>query len=263
MFESIKTALGNTLGGEGSAERRRLQALPWGAHWSRHPSVTEQHVSHSLANANANANANESANSNANANANVRKEYEWGSYRPGVYFGMKQITHMASAAHAHAASGPSDTGTGSGSGGHVPVTAVTGFMWGSRRSPSDRRRAHVPLRHNTEGGKMSQLEWLEHDGASYGSQAIQDQEADLRIATRFATFGGQAQEERGIKSQKAAGAGAETETETETDLAAGAQWVQRVTIAPLSSSSSSPSKDGGAVAALLYLGVGTLLQYVA
>ena len=130
LLKSFKRALGETPNKENSAKKRILQALRKGAHWSMHPTFPIP--------------------AHAAASATAPVTYEWGSYRPGVYFGLKQITQMA----------PAEQTSDHGDGGScescskisVPVSAVTGFMWGTQH-----RRGKVQLRHNTEGGKMAQV----------------------------------------------------------------------------------------------------------
>ena len=128
MFENLKISLGKTLNVDENADKKRLQALRWGAHWSKHPASP--------------------APSHAAASTATPVEYEWGSYRPGIYFGMKQITQMTPDTPTP---GTAD-GSVSSSKGSVPVSAVTGFMWGTQQA-----RGKVQLRHNTEGGKMAQV----------------------------------------------------------------------------------------------------------
>eukprot|EP00605_Chrysophyceae_sp_TOSAG23-4_P002898 GSChrysophyteH1.ASY1.ANO1.3193.1 assembled CDS len=86
---------------------------------------------------------------------------EWGSYRPGVYFGLKQLGGV-SIEHPH--------------------SAVTGLLWGSSR------RASLGMRHDTEQDQLRSFEWIEHDGRSYGVQRLQDDELALHLETSFVSF---------------------------------------------------------------------------
>ena len=83
---------------------------------------------------------------------------EWGSYRPGVYFGLKQRGGVS----------PSN-----------PLSAVTGLLWGSSHN--------VPagLRHDTAQDELRMFEWTEHDGQSYGLQRLQDGALQLQLDTSF------------------------------------------------------------------------------
>lgn len=70
-------------------------------------------------------------------------EKYWGSYRPGVYFGMKT---------------------------RDPQSLVTGLMW-----YFPKRFNGVGIRHWCESGdNLEKYGWLQHDGVNFGLQEIQD-----------------------------------------------------------------------------------------
>ena len=78
----------------------------------------------------------------------------WGSYRPGVYFGMKTRS---------------------------PGNLLFGIMW---MIPDQIRQDNLGLRHWCEqGDNLKSFGWLQHDGESFGLQEIQDR--GLRLKTSF------------------------------------------------------------------------------
>lgn len=80
-------------------------------------------------------------------------ERYWGSYRSGVYFGMKT---------------------------RDPYSLVTGLMW---YFPQFLRQGGDGLRHWCEqGDKLDRYAWLEHDGETFGVQEIVDGGAILRTS---------------------------------------------------------------------------------
>lgn len=74
----------------------------------------------------------------------------WGSYRPGIYFGMKTRT---------------------------PVALSTGILWSGSRKNS--------LRHDTSQDELTQFEWVKHNGINYGNQNLIDKSYDMAISTTF------------------------------------------------------------------------------
>ena len=78
----------------------------------------------------------------------------WGSYRPGVYFGMKTRS---------------------------PGNLLFGIMW---MIPDQIKQDNLGLRHWCEqGDNLKSFGWLQHDGESFGLQEIQDR--GLRLKTSF------------------------------------------------------------------------------
>ena len=76
----------------------------------------------------------------------------WGSYRPGIYFGMKTRS---------------------------PVALSTGIMWATTR---DGRNS---FRHDTRQDQLTQFEWVKHDGKHYGQQKLIDKSYNMAINTTF------------------------------------------------------------------------------
>ena len=76
----------------------------------------------------------------------------WGSYRPGVYFGMKTRT---------------------------PMALSTGILWSGTNGWSG------SLRHQTNQDELTQFEWVEHDGRNYGQQNLLDRSHNIAINTTF------------------------------------------------------------------------------
>jgi Glycosyl hydrolase family 63 N-terminal domain/Glycosyl hydrolase family 63 C-terminal domain len=74
----------------------------------------------------------------------------WGSYRPGIYFGMKTRT---------------------------PMALSTGILWSGSRKNS--------LRHDTSQDELTQFEWVKHNGINYGNQNLIDKSFDMAISTTF------------------------------------------------------------------------------
>lgn len=73
----------------------------------------------------------------------------WGSYRPGVYFGLKACS---------------------------PNSPVMGLMWFSQKMTGNQ----LEIRHSCEMGNYDQrYTWLEHDGENFGLQRIYDSNAVL------------------------------------------------------------------------------------
>lgn len=75
---------------------------------------------------------------------------DWGTYRPGYYFGMKSMKS----------------------------TLSTGLMW------FDSSRQNI--RHQTNQDEITQMEWLEHDGSNFGRQKLVDNKSNLVLETSFA-----------------------------------------------------------------------------
>eukprot|EP00931_Biecheleriopsis_adriatica_P086722 TRINITY_DN61330_c0_g1_i1.p1 TRINITY_DN61330_c0_g1~~TRINITY_DN61330_c0_g1_i1.p1 ORF type:complete len:952 (-),score=239.62 TRINITY_DN61330_c0_g1_i1:40-2895(-) len=95
-----------------------------------------------------------------------REQMRWGTYRPGVYFGVK---------------------------GRHPGSLLMGIAWGSADGKL--------LRHECESGELQAFNWLEHDGESYGLQSIQDQKLGLHLNTTFAKEGASVWHARAAASQ--------------------------------------------------------------
>ncbi|RYG92445.1 hypothetical protein EON65_59210, partial [archaeon] len=76
---------------------------------------------------------------------------DWGTFRPGYYFGLKSKTPKRPWA--------------------------TGILW----SDSSRMR----YRHTTEQDEISKFEWIRHDGESFGTQELVDKQYRLSMETSF------------------------------------------------------------------------------
>ncbi|KAG8041178.1 hypothetical protein G9C98_002166 [Cotesia typhae] len=77
----------------------------------------------------------------------------WGSYRPGLYFGMKT---------------------------RDPQSLVSGLMW---YRPQNLRQGGESFRHWCEqGDKLDKYGWLEHDGKTFGVQEIHDGDLIIKIS---------------------------------------------------------------------------------
>lgn len=79
----------------------------------------------------------------------------WGTYRPGVYFGLRSRTH--------------------------PTALVAGLMWGALDGVASERK----LRHTCEQDEVQRYGYTEHDGEAYASQPIVDRENGLELQTSF------------------------------------------------------------------------------
>lgn len=85
----------------------------------------------------------------------------WGTYRPGVYFGLKTRS---------------------------PKSPVAGLMW-FQQPTSPSQNPDLKFRHTCEQGDgLDKYGWLEHDGVNFGIQDIFD--GPLQIKTAFAKSGG-------------------------------------------------------------------------
>jgi hypothetical protein len=83
----------------------------------------------------------------------VESEAEWGSLRPGTYFGLKQKV-----------SGP---------------VLGTGIMWSSSLASGN------PLRDQTNHGELTRFEWLRHDGKHFGTESLVDGDYEMLIEADF------------------------------------------------------------------------------
>ena len=81
---------------------------------------------------------------------------KWGSFRPGLYFGMKETSFKA-----------------------LPPK-VTGIMW-SNYELMQRER----VRHHAAQGELDSFSWLRHDGRNFGSQSFTDKTAGVQISGIF------------------------------------------------------------------------------
>lgn len=79
-----------------------------------------------------------------------REEMTWGTYRPGIYFGVK---------------------------GRHPASLLFGLAWASVDGKI--------LRHECESGELQAFSWKEHDGRNYGYQSIEDQKLGHELLTTF------------------------------------------------------------------------------
>ena len=78
----------------------------------------------------------------------------WGSYRPGIYFGMKQRTS--------------------------PSFMNTGIMWTDERGIRSKS-----YRHQTDPNELSRFEWTIHDGSTFGVHEIEDKEYGMNLNASF------------------------------------------------------------------------------
>ena len=76
----------------------------------------------------------------------------WGSYRPGIYFGMKTRS---------------------------PISISTGILWATTREGRNN------FRHDTSQDELTQFEWVRHDGKNYGQQNLLDASYNMKINTTF------------------------------------------------------------------------------
>jgi mannosyl-oligosaccharide glucosidase len=80
----------------------------------------------------------------------------WGSFRPGIYFGMKSRT--------------------------VPVSLSTGILWSSEfRS----KNPQTNLRHSTSQDELTNFQWLRHNGKSFGVEHITDKNYGMEIYASY------------------------------------------------------------------------------
>ncbi len=89
---------------------------------------------------------------------NEYKRPKWGSFRPGIYFGMKD------------SSTPSTD---------IPSSPVTGILWGTQNL------RHRGLRHQTQQDELKSFDWIEHDGRGYGKERMIDSAFELAINASF------------------------------------------------------------------------------
>jgi mannosyl-oligosaccharide glucosidase len=76
----------------------------------------------------------------------------WGSYKPGIYFGMKT---------------------------RQPLALSTGILWSSGRIGMNH------YRHDTNTDELTQFEWIKHDGKHYGQQNLMDITQNIALNTTF------------------------------------------------------------------------------
>eukprot|EP00967_Tisochrysis_lutea_P059275 scaffold75563_cov30-Tisochrysis_lutea.AAC.1 len=81
----------------------------------------------------------------------------WGTYRPGVYFGLRSRT--------------------------IPTALVAGLMWTSARP--DGTAEQSTLRHQCEQDSIQKYGFSQHDGRGYGHQLILDPENGIALNTSF------------------------------------------------------------------------------
>ena len=87
----------------------------------------------------------------ASHNASLR----WGTYRPGVYFGLRSLT--------------------------APTALSAGLMWASEGAGA--------LRHQCEQDGLERYGFMAHDGRGYGSQPIVDEANGVALQTSFVASG--------------------------------------------------------------------------
>ena len=75
----------------------------------------------------------------------------WGTFRPGIYFGMKK---------------------------RVPQASISsGIMWTSSLTQGD-------FRHDTKQDEVK-FDWDMHDGKNFGVQQLIDKENNMQLETKF------------------------------------------------------------------------------
>ena len=144
---------------------------------------------------------------------------EWGSYRPGVYFGLKQRGGVSR---------------------ENPLSGVTGLLWGSSH------KVPVGLRHDTAQDELQSFEWIEHDGQAYGLQHLRDGALQLQLETSFVSSspGGTSSSGSGSNSNSS-GSGASE----------GNHWSQRIVVRPLLDSRAPPAPPSSTVSLIVYIGM--------
>lgn len=95
--------------------------------------------------------------------AGLSKEHNasllWGSYRPGVYFGLRSRT--------------------------APLALAAGLVWSFRDG-----QGRLRVRHQCEeSDQLSKYGWGQHDGMHFGNQQIEDPAARLQLNTSFVKRG--------------------------------------------------------------------------
>lgn len=101
----------------------------------------------------------------------------WGTYRPGVYFGLRSLTY--------------------------PTALTAGLMWMAADAPST-----ATMRHKCEQDEVDRYGFSAHDGRGFGVQPIVDGANGVALTTSFlANGGGWSVRLEGAKSEGAKGAG--------------------------------------------------------
>lgn len=80
---------------------------------------------------------------------------EWGTWRPGIYFGTKAKS--------------------------LSYPLATGIMWTSSLEAGNK------FRHQTQQDELSTFEWNKHDGSSFGVESLKDSSYDMNIVASFAS----------------------------------------------------------------------------
>lgn len=75
----------------------------------------------------------------------------WGSWKPGLYFGMRSY--------------------------HYPAFLSTGIMW---TTPSS-----TAIRHSAKQDELTLFEWIRHDGSRYGKHRVVDDEMGIEMNSTF------------------------------------------------------------------------------
>ena len=230
MLKDFKKSFEDFFGSENASVQGQIdRGLNQGSQWWTHPVLYDASFEHN------------------DLESDTRSfEQEWGSYRPGVYFGLKQIK---TATRTYAQPPLSNARKSADLLLAVPMSVVTGILWGTCSSQREGGISRVGLRHDTAQGQLKKLEWSEHDGKSYGKQVLHDDEAKLALTTSFATFDGAKNEDQEVD--------ATTETVLNTPIIASSAsdliWTQRVDVRPLRLAES--KGDSGATSVLVYMGV--------
>jgi hypothetical protein len=78
---------------------------------------------------------------------------QWGSFRPGIYFGMKTRT---------------------------PIALNTGIMWAAGKVGDQHK-----VRHEAVQDELAQFHWIKHDGRHFGMEMLRDAEYDMSTLASF------------------------------------------------------------------------------
>eukprot|EP01035_Chromulina_nebulosa_P023957 gene23957-31096_t len=93
----------------------------------------------------------------------------WGSFRPGIYFGLKSRTLAR-------VSGPVTSDR------KAWANLATGIMWSKSAAPQSHFSA---FRHDTAQDELTRFEWTRHDGKHFGEEQLIDSSYGLNISASF------------------------------------------------------------------------------
>ena len=93
----------------------------------------------------------------------------WGSFRPGIYFGLKSRTLARGSGTATSRE-------------KAWANLATGIMWSKSAAPQSHYSA---FRHDTAQDELSRFEWTRHDGKHFGVEQLIDSSYGLNISASF------------------------------------------------------------------------------